>query len=88
MLIPFSNIQKSTLTNPKEPDVIFLLIPFSNINKNEYLQIIKTLTQLLLISFTNIKKAHLQILKNLMQFFCSSLFQILKKRKTYKSLKT
>ena len=39
------------------------------------------------IPFSNTKKAYLQILKNLAQFFCSSLFQILTKH-TYKSQNT
>ena len=39
----------------------------------------------MLIPFSNIKKAHLQILKDLAQIFAHPLFQILKKN-TYKSL--
>ena len=34
LLIPFSNIKKSILTNLKIPSTVFLLIPFSNIKKN------------------------------------------------------
>ena len=42
LLIPFSNIKKSTLTDLEIPSTVFLLTPFSNIKK-AHLKILKYL---------------------------------------------
>ena len=57
MLIPFSNIKKSILTNPKKPGTIFCLFLFQILKEHTY-KSEKTWHNFLLIPFSNIKKKH------------------------------
>ena len=84
-LIAFWNIEKSILTILKVRGTVFFLITFSNIKKKHTCKISDTIFSL--ITFLNIKKGYFRICKYLAHFFCSSLFQILKKD-TYESENT
>ena len=82
LLIPFPNIKESIVTNLKKLGANFLIISFSNIKKSILTNLKKPGAIFLLIPFPHIKKAYLRISKSLAQFFCSSLFQILRISKT------
>ena len=79
MLITFFKNQKSILTNLKKPGTIFLLIPFFKYWKSILTNLKKPGTIFCLFLSSNIKKAYLQILKNLAQFSYSSHFSNIKK---------
>ena len=79
LLFRILKIVSSILTNFEKPGAIVCLSPFSNIKKSILTNLKKpgTIFACLLVRILKIK--HLQILKNLAQFFAYPLFQIFKK---------
>ena len=68
LLIPFSNIRKSTVTYLKYPDEISLFIPFPIIKKSILTNLQITGAISLLVPFSNIKKHTYESSKSWLKF--------------------